>query len=1321
MSGNGTNEESEAPTSGDEYFWQCFFLASIRSTSRRQGALTYLAKRLPSLAKTKRRASSSTKHRASDLLEKPKRGQISAAAEAVVSPEPGLLVRCLISGLEDEQMLVQRGFLDLLLSHLPLDSPVLVHRIASHDLVRLIGAATGVVARRDMSLNRRLWSWFLGPQANNAADEQETSMSPDSSRDKHNQRSSPAMAYFEQYGVGTLRQCILQMLGERPQQPAKRARPFRICLSLMDRWEIGSAIVPSIFLPAMENIHEYNSSSQDQDFQDVLRSANSFFDGVESRIIWGKIAELTTHALKSSRIDIAKMQLAEFIVRNFNVREEEMLAFHTPLLILLLLTSIRSLEATQSSEKQPDLEERVIVSLPLVVQLLSSLPERRNSISLPTADQDVPPAETTLPEPKRLIDTIQALYGYNEEESFNVEDELPSGRIDTLLIAESTDLAVRFQMKNALFDSIVLRSRVFTLTLSKIRIPSNFDPTPLLSTAERGLASLNTLRTENTSSSGLPPKPAVGFPALNAISSMLSSMVNSNVRFDWQNSEIFPSVVSVLVRHLWDHLSPSRPRYHIEAVRCLWQLEELLTPDQSVEALITGFFAESINGVKPLAIENAKRFAVLWGHTSSTSTQSARSVTGTWSRSFSVASDLQSVKARPAVDNQAKLFRPLFLLLDTCDEEDSELQAFVKAWLDGLPNMSRLFDVLTSKIHASHSIHQTQPNGSISEAFIPQTSHQNRDGECLYYVQRLQNLLRSKSPYIWAALLEPHKDAAHLDDEKDAESILSFMVTTCLEILENGSNVPSQVGIDSRKSLQQACASLILTILTSPVAANLEGKNLEKTFIDLLRQNQHSAEGRTSMQVVILDLVMAALKSRSLSPIISKRSKGHRRVSSVDMLKNQLSNGHNSPSTDVPKSGEMTIDPQLLAELVKSIQEGLESADSVFVLERWVQFLVDLLPSFAATLFQCIIPLVEAFCKRIRQTFEGLCASFGQVPLDDLKASPEPALIALFNGLEYLLAAGHDQMSLEDSKSAPLKSPEPTQGFFGNVVSGVFSTEVQKSRPTPANTRLTVILCFQDALKICLSVWSWGSYGSALAQPDPSSLASFAYVSQRLRNRTRKILDRMFSVEGLECLETLIVAWTLQGTLSETKEQSSVISLLHVLDSSTPKQTMPALFNSIYSRTSPTSLEPQRMSSLTSDITDVELAQFLLDYTKSLDDDAMDEIWTDCMTFLRDVLTNPLPHSQILPSLLQFLIILAEKVDKTNFGEQRKMRRELGVSISAASIVSITDFETRICSSASSLPLLPLDLAASAMKCTLPMLTVPLMDALQKRNSGKGT
>jgi hypothetical protein len=44
------------------------------------------------------------------------------------------------------------------------------------------------------------------------------------------------------------------------------------------------------------------------------------------------------------------------------------------------------------------------------------------------------------------------------------------------------------------------------------------------------------------------------------------------------------------------------------------------------------------------------------------------------------------------------------------------------------------------------------------------------------------------------------------------------------------------------------------------------------------------------------------------------------------------------------------------------------------------------------------------------------------------------------------------------------------------------------------------------------------------------------------------------------------------------------------------------------------------------------------------------------------VLSNPFPHRQILPRLIEFAAILGTKLENTTFGEDRRMRKELGVS-----------------------------------------------------------
>ena len=66
------------------------------------------------------------------------------------------LVNGICSSLLDPNILVQRAILDLLITGFPLHSKI----ILKQDMISIITAALTVLLRRDISLNRRLFSWF---------------------------------------------------------------------------------------------------------------------------------------------------------------------------------------------------------------------------------------------------------------------------------------------------------------------------------------------------------------------------------------------------------------------------------------------------------------------------------------------------------------------------------------------------------------------------------------------------------------------------------------------------------------------------------------------------------------------------------------------------------------------------------------------------------------------------------------------------------------------------------------------------------------------------------------------------------------------------------------------------------------------------------------------------------------------------------------------------------------------------------------------------------------------------------------------------------
>ena len=487
--------------------------------------------------------------------------------------------------------------------------------------------------------------------------------------------------------------------------------------------------------------------------------------------------------------------------------------------------------------------------------------------------------------------------------------------------------------------------------------------------------------------------------------------------------------------------------------------------------------------------------------------------------------------------------------------------------------------------------------------------------------------------------------------EESDMTLQEFFVHVCMKcITANSSSTDADFNARVHQ-LYRYALNILHKFLLSRYAAPLSDLQLEHSLIERLSKSLTGSD--PYVQVLLLDVVYAALKLRDAIPIDLPTSPiAEKRTFNLDPArasKLSIAASDARPTISAP--------PQ---QLLKCIQDGLSSARSRTILDSWVAFLTECLPFYSDSIFQVLIPLVETLCQEIGTSFSSLRDTFQSTSLSSNveNCTPESTLIYLLNGLEQVVARAHDQLVAEEARAQVMKGPDQPQSIFGSMVSGGFQTDAPQSRSATANDRLTVHLAIQDAVRICYTIWSWGQ-GEDSKKQDHASSASFGYTSLRMRNRARRLLEHLFNAETLECLETVIDIW--KSAMAD-KQQSEVFNLLSALEASRPRHSIPALFNAIYSRTNPAALDPSRKSTLTISLQDTDLVVFLVEYARSLDDDAMDEIWSDCMIFLKDLLGNPFPHRQTLPNLLEFAAILGQKVDNTNFGEQRKMRRELGVS-----------------------------------------------------------
>lgn len=664
-----TEDITTIHSTGDYYFWQCFFLAAITGQSRRPGALAYLVRSLPRLG----HSLASESHDPSNLMTGADAVLASKLSELVTTPEPGLLLRCFAAGLADEQLLIQRGFLDLLVTHLPLHSKVIQNRVKPYDLELLLKAAAGVVTRREMSLNRRLWTWLLGPEPP-AGDADSGLESPSSPSAPHHGILATRTSYFEEYGLEPLTNALLALIRDAPEtSAAETARPYRICLSLMDRWEIGGLVVPEVFLPIVDSVRKYkDQSSSKTEFAEVLRSASTFFDGVESGLIYGEILGQMAQALGPGNDNAPersdKLALVQFILEHFNIREEEMVTVHAPLTALAILCMIEDARKRNGATSSANDDALTTTALEIAADILEFVPDR----AFPAMSEKPSSSETKDSADLPSLGVLLRIRDFYIHEQGNLDvSKPPLARRDVgeLLLQKACDLGRESLVQKEPVADFSVKCRILKLLISKTPQDTPCD-------IARLLAALHTCASEEGS---------LRFITYSSILS-LSIHLFSSARISHND---LSELVTPLVRHAWTFLSASEPRFHVETVRSLWQLQTVLTPqNRDIEAAIcTLMVQDDVNGTFPIRpAESGRRFSILWSHSLQDNPSGSDRRTPKPSNG-----DISASPRLAGMDNyEVMLTRPLYLMLDALLDEKTQLFMAVKTWLNNLVGIDKL-------------------------------------------------------------------------------------------------------------------------------------------------------------------------------------------------------------------------------------------------------------------------------------------------------------------------------------------------------------------------------------------------------------------------------------------------------------------------------------------------------------------------------------------------------------------------------------------------------------------------------------------------------
>lgn len=216
-----------------------------------------------------------------------------------------LMVEAVSTSVQDSSVLVQRSTLDLILFCFPFH----MSQATRPDMIRILSAALHVVLRRDMSLNRRLYAWLLGFDNNGVM------VGPRSTRQSNPEEH--ASHYFNAYSKDMLVQAMVGILqgkargGEEESILMHDLKPFRILISLLDKPELGPAILEDVLIEVFRTLHTQCRTELDLQNQspfskdhthlssklrenkktaELIKTANLLFNSFEPYYMWDYIS-----------------------------------------------------------------------------------------------------------------------------------------------------------------------------------------------------------------------------------------------------------------------------------------------------------------------------------------------------------------------------------------------------------------------------------------------------------------------------------------------------------------------------------------------------------------------------------------------------------------------------------------------------------------------------------------------------------------------------------------------------------------------------------------------------------------------------------------------------------------------------------------------------------------------------------------------------------------------------------------------------------------------------------------------------------------------
>ncbi|GEM07562.1 cellular morphogenesis-related protein [Rhodotorula toruloides] len=1159
------------------FFFQNLWLVLITAANSRIPALNYLARRLPKFPSAK------------DGENVDADGEEDGLAE-IAGQDIGLMVRGFAAALEDDSILVQRGVLDLLTGTLRVDGKGF-KSLREADQILLTRSVLSVVLRRDLSLSRRLYAWLLGPS--------------DSSDTQVAHLRLHALSYVKDALKEDMELAVAASSSTLdPAQAMSRQKPFKIFISLLDKWEIGAPLTEVLVLDAFDSAPRRPSSAVAAwtpltlFLAQLLMTGNMLFEIVDPFILWKQVHLAIRADLSSSSSteapaprDSSSIDLARFIVKTFRLHDEEVQRLHAPVVAFAVL------DLVETRANSPSMSPASVSSaIDLANELLHEVsPKFFESTANPSAIAPSVNLGTSLSD---------ALYA---------ADDVKAGAMPAVegrkLLAAGLEASLR------IIEACAKRLAEEGIAESSAPELQN----------ERGSLRKVVFATVDYEWSKTLLAPFELYPAQVANFSLHAGIVRIILDIGSARS-IEPQLrcdhrvlIQTLASKLLDYLQPGTSPCYLEAVQLIWSIESL-SPMRYVESMISARLVQHNANDRLKAFD---AFGNLWR--------------------FTEDSQLPGVVLRT----------PMFAMLDSLKSDDLTTRRAAEAWMRcSLKSYIRILDPLLFVL-LDPAIQLESRIDKVADVRVPilvytQAFDQARVHHVLDNILSLarfggQGFIRIAKGSFLKHTFDPALRERVLGADLETHTYLDGLVVVLLRLLRADPSPNLATSLAPRNPQIHAVVAELLQVLISRGEAELGGVTaIDAALTSRLFLSIH--RGELDLQNKLLHVLHSVVHATATSTV-----RRHERSASQSTARD----GKTEPQSAHPP--DLTRDDFFVRVLSDAIAQPSNA-----VIHHWIDFLLMTIPQSRHSLYGVLFPLIDNLVVRLESLVREFMNSYGSTSALVASSLTDAEYTVLMNALERLLLmavseavpAGSDEerASEKATSDAASSSGGGATGLLGYMTGVLGQAEAESTEvPESGKTRHEALQRVRNVVDLLLLSWDVMSALEVGIEDDRGS--SQGHFAVRVRVRARRALERIYKTLPIDVLEDTAEYWAKRASASST-EEDHLFAIVQILAPS-PQ----AVVSTFVEKLNPKHTPPRHKSPVA--LSEDTAFGFLETYIARMEGLMAVQVWSTTLAFVRDVLANQSTHRSLLFPTLRCYTALAEKVTQTSALEDRRLRREL--------------------------------------------------------------